>query len=312
MRKEEVVQTVLDFLELYTRAKVTAVFADMFHVQHAVAARVFLAPVVVAETAAAMHHQYGRHKPQAFLEAGMPRMNRMEPAEINREAAADLQFGIVFPLAVIGFQEALVVVLVMATRNSKAREQVAHHREHGDSQATHRPRVVHFEERAVQHDSRNAGTVFAGGSVKACDEAAGAVPEQHELYRVTFGTADKSNRGIEFGIVLRDVAEFADGFALAVRTAVLVQVDGIERIARGIHLLRQVALEEVIVESVDVKHGRLSRSRRLLNGIGGDGRDGRCGGNINGGGVHGLRRIMHESRMVLRAITRIKSFYEKG
>ena len=89
------------------------------------------------------------------------------------------------------------------------------------------------------------------------------MPEQHELCGIAFGTADKSNRGIEFGVVLRDIAEFADGFALAVRTSVLVQVNGVECVARGIHLLRQVALEKVIVESVDVKHGRLPRDRRL-------------------------------------------------
>ena len=59
---KKVVKTTFNFFELHTRAKVSPIFTDVFHVQHTVTIGVFFAPVVVTETAAAMHHQHRRRE----------------------------------------------------------------------------------------------------------------------------------------------------------------------------------------------------------------------------------------------------------
>ena len=82
-------------------------------------------------------------------------------------------------------------------------------------------------------------------------------------------------------------------------TAILVQVDGIEGIARGIHLLRQLALEKIIVESVDVQDGCLRNAGFPRRG---------AVGTCDGSGLNrGDKRIVHQRGVIMRTGTYIEA-----
>ena len=135
------------------------------------------------------------------------------------------------------------------------------------------------------------------------------MPHQDKCSGIAFGASNHRNGGIQLRIVFRNVAELSQSLALAAGTAILMQVDGIEGIARGIHLLRQLALEKVIVEPVDVQDGGLRYAglpRRSAVGT--------CSGS---GLIHRDKRIMHQRGMVSRSDTCIeaadgKRFPEQG
>ena len=58
----------------------------------------------------------------------MSRMNGVEPTEVYGKTARHLQVAIVFPFAEFRLTQALVVIYILATGNSQARNNVAENR----------------------------------------------------------------------------------------------------------------------------------------------------------------------------------------
>ena len=209
MRKDQVVEATFDSLETDFFAKMGTVFADIVDIQHGIAAGVLLAPVIFTVTAAAVHHEHRSVQVKPLLDAFVSQVNGAKPPQIDRKTAGNLEQGVVHPLAIVIPQQASVVVDVLAAGNNHVREPRTDCRKQRDGKAPHRPDVVHLEERTVEDNRRDSGTVPAVGSIKTCDKSPGAVPHDNEGGSFPFDTVNDRDGGIQLRIVFRNVAELA-------------------------------------------------------------------------------------------------------
>ena len=125
---------------------------------------------------------------------------------------------------------------------------------------------LQLEPRAVQHEPADR----AGMPVRpqGRDQAARRVAHDHEPRVHPELGADDVERRLELLVVGVEVVDVARRLVRAQAAAVLAQVEGVERGAAGVPVLRQARLEEVVRPAVDVEDRarrpqRLGRRRRV-------------------------------------------------
>jgi len=115
---------------------------------------------------------------------------------------------------------------------------------------SHPRRALQGEPRAVEHQGGHAdlgGT--AASEPQRQDQAARGVGAEHDVEAAGL-LADEVDRGVELGVVERQVRHVVRGVARAARAAALAQVQRVERVAPGREELGQLGLEEVVAEAV--------------------------------------------------------------
>lgn len=260
-------------------------FPDVEGVEDAVAGLEVGRPVAAVDLAAAVHHQRRNGDSGAFLPDGqLGAVDAANPAPFHRRRVDHLPLGIVVPLAVVPAQEAEGVAVAARLLYPGVLENMASEAHHGDGDLAQESVEVPLEKGAVGDHALNADLPAALGGVEEHRQSAGRVAAECDV-----GVAVAANLGqsridvLEIFLLVAHVEGVLPGQAAA---AVAAQVDGVEVDARIDHQLAHEALEEIIVEAVDVEEGAAAAAGHALADD--------CGphGAVEGAGVG------HEARLV--------------